>query len=380
MRVCVLTTSLDAFKGGNHLPLFAALPEVEFTIVTGRMKPRDHLFPSNIRCEVIDTYLGPYYYGCADYLFARAVLRRYPPSHSFWKAFDVIHINQMLGPALLRLKETGIPLFFFIHHPVSADREVAIQESSLVERWVWRAKYVLLLRFQRRLCCEIPHVVTVSRMAAERIATDYGCSASSIHIVPNGVDTDLFAPSDLTRSDFDAIAIGSFVHPRKGFRYLLEAYRALSSKGLQIADVGRRSALQQAELQEIPHVRSFGTVPPQELLSLLQRSSVLLSTSLYEGFGLSLIEAMACGRPAYAFSGGAVGEVLTPIDPELVVPLRNTEELVRRVQAFLHLSPEERARRGQSYREEVLRLYPLEKSVRALRQFYVRLSMPRTEV
>lgn len=377
MRVCLLTPVLDAFKGGNHLPLLAALPDVQFTIVTSRMKPRDAVLPDNVQCEIISARLGPYYYGCADWLFGRAVLRRYPADHAFWKQFDAIHLNQTMGPSLLQLQKAGAPLCFFIHHPVSADLDVALQESSFFEGLLWRLKYFFLVRWQKRFCRTLPHLVTVSNTAAERIAADYGCDRSKVSIVPNGVDTTSFTPAgDLTASEFDAIAIGAFIHPRKGFRYLVEVYRELGKSGLRIADVGRRSAEQQAALAEIPNVRVFGNVPQEELVHLMRGSALLLSTSLYEGFGLSLIEALACGRPAFAFDAGAVHEVLSPVDDGLVLPLRDVPELARRATAFLDLLPAERARKGAAYREAVARLYPLERSGSALRTLYAGLQKP----
>lgn len=368
MRVCLLTPVLDAFKGGNHLPLLAACSDVEFTIVTGRTKPKDAVLPGNVRCEIIPARLGPYYYGCADYLFGRAVMNRYPAGDPFWKQFDVIHINQTMGPALLGLRQTGVPVLFFVHHPVSADLAIAIEESSFFSGLIWRLKYFLLRRWQKRFCRSFP-VATVSKTAAQRIASDYGCDVSGIRVVPNGVDTMFFVPA-ADSAEFDAVAIGAFIHPRKGFRYLLDTYRVLSDQGCRIADVGRRSPDQQTALQSIPSVRIFGNVSQPELLSVVQRSSVLLSTSLYEGFGLSLIEALACGRPAFAFDAGAVREVLSPVDPDLVVSLRDTAELSRRVTTFLALPPAERARRGEAYRAAVTRLYSMGQSADALRTAY----------
>lgn len=374
MRVCFLTPYFDAFKGGNHLPLLAALPEVEFTILTNDTKPALPDLPGNVRCETLRARVSSYYYGCADLLFARAVLKHYPASDPFWKQFDVIHINQTMGPALLQLKKAGVPIVFFIHHPVSADRAVALEESSFIGRIFWRLKYWLLVLWQKRFCTLLPTIATVSQTSAKRIAQDYGCPESKITVIPNGIDTTVFTPDDPAFCEFDAIAVGSFVHPRKGFRYLVEVYRELSIKSIRIADVGRRSPEQQAIIRSIKNVRSLGTVPQEKLLSLLRRSSVLLSTSLYEGFGLSLIEALACGRPAFAFDAGAVREVLAPVDPDLVVALRDTDELTRRVQKFLALSPAERAEKGRRYREGVSRLYPLKKSAAALHDLYKKLS------
>lgn len=370
MRVCLLIPTFDAFKGGNHLPLLAAASDIQFTILTAQSRPTRPELPPNVRIEYIRTPLGPYYYGVSDWLFARAVIRRFPASDTFWTGFDVLHLNQTAGPALLRLRSTGVPLCFFVHHPVSADREIVLRESRGFTRLRWRLRYALLLRWQRRFCRILPHVVTVSRTAAEKIARDYGRDVAAIRIVPNGVDAARFVPDLSATAEFDVIAMGSFVHPRKGFRFLLEAYRSLAAKGFRIADVGRRSGEQAEALKAIPAVRMHGTVTDHELLSLLQRSKVLVSTSLYEGFGLSLIEALACGHPAFAFGGGAVTEVLSPVDSGLVVPPEDTAELVRRVSLFLALSTQEQAARGERYRMEVERLYPLSRSADVLRQLY----------
>lgn len=371
MHVCVLIPVLDAFKGGNHLPLFAACKDVRFTILTNHTKPQHPELPENVTVETLHMHLGPYYYGCADWRFARAVLKKYPPNHDFWKQFDVIHINQTMGPALTKLKKTGRPLLFLIHHPVSVDRAVALKESSSwIKKIHWHLKYALLVRFQRRLCRSGVTLATVSRTVANRLAKDYGCGTSLITIIPNGVDGNLFKPGDEATTAFGVIAVGSFLHPRKGFSYLSKIYQALSNDGCRIADVGRRSEAEQKELEMIRGIKNFGMIGQEELITLMQQSSVLLSTSLYEGFGLSLIEALACGRPAFAFAGGAVEEVLCPVDKNLVVPLRDTEEMLRHVRTFLALPEAERRKRGMQYRQTVLERYPLQGSATALQKLY----------
>lgn len=369
MRVCILQTVLDPYKGANHLPLFAAASEVSFTIVCNRNKARKDDLPANVDVITVPGRIGPYYYGCADALFARSVLRRYPASDPFWKSFDVLHLNQVMGPAFRRLQGSGVPVLFTIHHPVTADREIALQESGVIQGILWRLRYALLISWQKRMCSACDRVMTVSKTVSDRLKNEYHCPPDRISIVPNGVDGTVFTPS-AEAPLFDAIALGSFMHPRKGFRYLAEAYRTLAAKGYHIADVGRRSDAQIAELRSIPGVTVHGTVDQATVRSLVQRSSVLISTSLYEGFGLSLIEALACGRPAFAFGGGAVSEVLKGIDPPLVVPVRDTETLVSRVDAFLRLSEKERLERGKQYREAVLRLYPLQDASVTLRNLY----------
>jgi glycosyltransferase involved in cell wall biosynthesis len=370
MRVCVLISFLDVFKGGNHLPLFRALPEIEFTILTNSLSPHGAPLPSNVRVIELKKRLGSYYFGCADRRFAIEVLRQYPVTDSFWKQFDLLHLNQTLSPRFRRLTETGVPVLYALHHPVTADREVALAETASCEKFLWRAKYFFPARWQRTLCRSLPHIMTVSETVRDRLVQDYGCDPRKISIVPNGVDGERFTFAGDQPCDFDVVAVGSFLHPRKGFPYLLQAYRALAQDGRRIADVGKRTHEQREALRNIPCITVFDTVSDVEIISIIRRSAALLSTSLYEGFGLSLIEALACGRPAFAFDAGAVKEVLSPIDPSLVVPLRDSDALVNRVRTFLKLTPAERAEQGRRYREAVLRMYPLARSAEKLSELY----------
>lgn len=370
MNVCILMPVLDPFKGGNHLPLFAACKNTAFTIVCNRSKIHDHELPPNVTVEVIPARIGSYYYGIADALFARSVLKKYPASSSFWKQFDVLHLNQVMGPALRKLSRTGVPTLFLIHHPVTADREIAMSQSKGFSTIHWWLKYWLLVHWQKRMCGVVDRVVTVSKTMQKRIAENYHCSTNRISVVENGVDGSRFAHLPDVDCSFDVIAIGSFVHPRKGFAYLLEVYRQLAQAGYRIADVGRRNDEQRASLAGINGVSLFGTVDEQQLTELVQHSRVLVSSSLFEGFGLSLIEALACGKPAFAFAVGAVPEVLGAIDSSLVIPTKDTGEMVQAVKSYLALSSEQRDEKGQHYRNMVLSRYSLSQSADALESLY----------
>lgn len=369
MYICVLQAVLDPHKGANHLSLFKAAAPNRFMIVCNRSKAKKEDLPKNVEVREIAGRIGPYYYGFADARFASLVLRCFPVASPFWTQFDVLHFNQVMGPKFRKLRKRDIPMLFTIHHPVTVDREVAVRESSWLQGIVWRLKYLRLAAWQRAMCEASTRVMTVSQTVKDRIQKDYGYSADKIEIISNGVDGTVFTP-DPSPPQFDVIALGSFIHPRKGFRYLVEAYRALSAKGYRIADVGRRSDAQIAILSDIPNVTLHGTVDDRTVHALLQRSSVLLSTSLYEGFGLSLIEALACGRPAFAFSAGAVPEVLSRFDPSFIVPTRDTAALVARAEAFLKLPEPERRSKGERYRAAVLARYDITIAAKELHLLY----------
>ncbi|MBT5237314.1 glycosyltransferase family 4 protein [Candidatus Peregrinibacteria bacterium] len=372
MRVCILSQSLDAYKGGNHLPLLAACPNTEFTILTNRTRPKNPDLPSNVSVLTLGERIGSYYYGFADYLYAHYVIKKYPPSDPFWKQFDVIHLNQTMGTKMLQLIKTGVPVLYTVHHPATVDREVAIAESGFVEGLKWRAKYALLVRWQKKLCRKMPHIMTVSETSSKRLQDDYRCPASNIHVVYNGVDGEVFS---LGKKDaqYDTIALGSFIHPRKGFPYLAEVYRKLSAEGKKIADVGRRSQEQQEILSTIPGVTMFGMIEQDQLVSLVQDSKTLVLTALYEGFGLSIIEALSTGRPPFPFDVGAVREVLRPIDETLISSRRDSNAVATKILQYLSLSEEERMSRGQKYRDAVLQEYSIEKAGQSLEGLYNKL-------
>ncbi|MDP6561568.1 MAG: glycosyltransferase family 4 protein [Candidatus Peribacteraceae bacterium] len=360
MHVCVLLNVLDPFKGGNHLPLFAVAADTQFTIVCNRSKCSTEDLPKNVKVVEVPGRIGQYYYGIADFLFARSVLKKYPTSSDFWSQFDVIHLNQTMGPALKKLKEVDVPLLFLIHHPVTADKEVS----------GWILKYAPLIQFQRSMCKTADQIATVSETMKKRIASDYGVTPEKISVVYNGVDGDAFTLTKDTECEFDVIALGSFIHPRKGFPYLLKVYTKLAASGKRIADVGRRSQEQQLALQSIQGVTVLGMVDADTLIHLVRHSRVLISTSLFEGFGLSLIEALACGHPAFAFGVGAVPEVLGSIDETLIITPKDTDAMVSAVEAYMTLDAKEREERGQNYRKLVLERYSLEKSASSLQGLY----------
>ena len=373
MKVCILQTVLDPYKGANHLPLFAAMSDVEFTVVCNRSKVDTADLPSNVSVVTVPAKTGSYYYGFADFFFAYRVLKVYPESGGFWKQFDVIHLNQVMGPALKKLKTTCVPMLFFIHHPVTADRDISVQESSFLEGLQWKLKYALLIRWQQAMCTVADTIATVSQAMSKRISVEYGIDFARISVVLNGVDTAIFTPVADTDFTFDVISAGSFVHPRKGFRYLRDVYTKLSLAGFTVADVGRRTEQQAEQLQKIAGVTCHGTVEGSQLVDLMRHSRVLVSTSLFEGFGLSLIEALACGHPAFAFDVGAVPEVLGKVDASLTVPVRNTEAMVQSIVSYLENSVDEKIRLGKAYRKAVQKHFSLDQSAAALQDVYINL-------
>jgi glycosyltransferase involved in cell wall biosynthesis len=228
--------------------------------------------------------------------------------------FDVVHDNQSLGDGLLAIAELGIPVVATVHHPITRDRVLDVAAAKwwrkpLVRRWYGFAE------MQKQVARQIPELLTVSSSSAADIAEDFGVAPDQLHVVPLGVNTELFRPSE-TRVRNRIIAIASADVPLKGVSHLLHAVARLRVE--RDLDVQLVSKLEPngptekliAELGISDIVHSSSGLTDNELADLLASAEVACIPSLYEGFSLPAVEAMASGTPIVASRAGALPEVV----------------------------------------------------------------------
>ena len=232
--------------------------------------------------------------------------------------FDVVHDNQTLADGILDLQRAGLPVVTTIHHPITRDLTVALAGEP---RWWWRLmirRWHRFLGMQSRVAARLRHIVTVSRCSAADIATDFGVLPGALHVVPNGVDTELFKPlPSVTRKPGQIIATASADAPLKGLPVLLHAFNRLveADPGRQLVLIARPKAGGDTEalierLGLFDHIRFVGDASHEEINRLYAESAVAVVPSLYEGFGLPAVEAMAAGIPLVSSDGGALAEVV----------------------------------------------------------------------
>lgn len=370
-KICFISAGLDLFKGGGYY-LADIMPRLkndfDIMLLTGYLNTRGEKLDYDIR--IIKTRRFPYYYGLYDYFFARNAVK-YLKSIIKKERIDIIHLNQIVGSPILKLKKLNIPIVYTVHHPASADRSIAVEESKcLKEKLIWKIKYFLIIRAQKKIVRNFDNILTVSNRAAERVARDYKIPLSKIKVIYNGINVSLFMSRGTeTKKENAVISVGSYLHPRKGFKYLFEVYKKLDKHGgIRIFDVGRRSKEQIEQLKTLRNIEIFGTVSYDEMVRLYSKSKVYISTSLYEGFGFSLIEAMSCGTPALAFSVGGTSEVLDKISPELKIAPRNTEQMAKKVLEIMNdpRFPE----KAEIYRQKVKENFDLEKIYKEFKNLY----------
>ena len=255
--------------------------------------------------------------------------------------FDVVHDNQTLADGILDLQRAGFPVVTTIHHPITRDLKVALAGEP---QWWWRLmirRWHRFLGMQARVAAELRHIVTVSRCSAADIATDFGVLPGALHVVPNGVDTQLFRPlPSVARNPRQMIATASADAPLKGLPVLLRAFKKLVE-----ADPSRRLVLiarpkpggdTEALIKDLglaDHIRFVGDASHEDINRLYAESAVAVVPSLYEGFGLPAVEAMAAGVPLVSSDGGALAEVVA--DGGLLVPAGDSDALAENLERVL---------------------------------------------
>jgi glycosyltransferase involved in cell wall biosynthesis len=195
-------------------------------------------------------------------------------------------------------------------------------------------KYDLLRMFYgrvvvRQLAHRQDHIVTVSRDTAQDVARFFRVPAAKITVIHNGLAHDRFSPAGAAEARAHVtqrhginqpffLYVARLEHPAKNHARLIAAFNRFKTESPSpwqlvlcgsdwhgaevIHDLVRRSPFQQ-------DIRVMGFVSDADLPTWYRAATVFVYPSLFEGFGLPPLEAMACGCPVLASSLGAVGEV-----------------------------------------------------------------------
>jgi glycosyltransferase involved in cell wall biosynthesis len=273
------------------------------------------------------------------------------------RPFDVVHDNQTLAYGVWLMKARGKAVVATIHHPRELNRQTDLAELRSVRRRVSSIiQYPWLM--QRFVASRLDAVVTDSQASAHAIQRAYGVRADRVRVVYIGVDGDVFRRLEIEREPHGLLFVGNPDDSNKGVRYLLEAMRLLRNDlPVHLTIVQRPGSTEARRL--VARLGLFGrvtfleslTVP--ELVREYNRAELLVSPSIYEGFGLPAAEAMACETPVLATTGGALPEVVAQGEAGWLVPPGDAPALAGSIRLLLG-DPGLRERLGRAGRQSVL--------------------------
>lgn len=260
--------------------------------------------------------------------------------------FDIVHDNQVLAYGMLGIKRLGLPLVTSIHHPISVDRKIELEQAKGFSKFTKRRWYSFV-RMQARVARKVGIVMTGSQSSRADILRDFKVPEPNVRVIPLGVDTRLFYPRPAPRVPGSIVAVASADSPVKGIPTLLRAFAKLVTERNAVLTVVGRPAPNGpterliGELSLGDSVRFVTGISDGELAELVASSEIAVVPSLYEGFSLPAVEHMASGTPLIASRTGALPEVTG--DAAMLVSPGDPEELAATL-AQLQDSPRERHR------------------------------------
>jgi glycosyltransferase involved in cell wall biosynthesis len=234
------------------------------------------------------------------------------------REFDLVHDNQCLGTGLARLVDDGWPVVTTLHHPITVDRDLDLAHASGWWRRFTLRRWYGFVDMQTRVARRMPRHITVSESSKRDIVAQMGIPATRLHVVPVGVDPETFRPRPgVTRVPGRIMTTASADVPMKGLAPLLEALAKVRTERddahlVVIGKVKGKSRIP-ALIDRLAlggAVTFVSGVTTQRIVDLYAEAEVAAVPSLYEGFSLPAIEAMACGVPIVATTGGALPEVV----------------------------------------------------------------------
>ena len=194
------------------------------------------------------------------------------------------------------------------------------------EHHLWQNKIFFEIMLPRFLQ-QADAIIAVSRNTKRDALRVLNLPPEKIHVISEGIDAQFAPVTDLqqlaaVRQRYNlpqrfVLTVGT-LEPRKNHTMLLHAFGALlaAEPDVVLAIAGKRGWLYQDFLAALdnsglePHVRLLNRVPDADLPALMSAASVFAFPSLYEGFGLPPLEAMACGTPVLCSTAASLPEVV----------------------------------------------------------------------
>jgi glycosyltransferase involved in cell wall biosynthesis len=201
---------------------------------------------------------------------------------------------------------------------------------------------------------QLAHHIFVASSMTRRSLLDAGVPIEKISVVPYGAPIDYFQPRPKPDAVFRALFVGR-VGPRKGIHYLLPAWESLRLPNAELVLVGVNECPESWLAQYSGLFQYHPSVPHASLAAHYNSANVFVFPSLVEGFGLVLLEAMACGIPIITTPNTAGPDIITDGVEGFIVPIRDIAALKEKLEWCYH-HPNQLADMGHAARHKAEQL------------------------
>lgn len=269
---------------------------------------------------------------------------------------DIIHTNSWNGFAFKR-KDTK--LIVTVHHCVS-DPEYQSYKSMM------QAAYhdLLINRYEAHSIQTADCVVAVSKYTADKVQSLF--NITQVRVIYNGIDTDYFSPGDTRKKParFRLLFVGNPTR-RKGFDLLRPIVEKLGGEYelFYTGSPGKMPFVKQA------NVHATGILQKDDLLQAYRDCDAMLFPSRLEGFGYSVCEAMACGKPVITSDNSSLSEIIRHGETGLLCKTDNVDEFCAAAR-LLASDPVLAEKMGKAARVHVMENFTLGKMVDEYTRLY----------
>ena len=277
--------------------LIESRPDDQFLLIFDRVPPSEFAWGDNVEtCHLLPPARRPWLFDLwYDYSLTWKL--------KSWKADLFVSTDGYIS------RRTNVPQLNVIH-----DINFEHNPEWLPKRYAnhFRNRFPEYARLATKLC-------TVSEYSRQDIAKTYGVDPDSISIIPNAPSED-FKPSENKSSESPYIVFVGSLHPRKNVPGMVKAFEQYRKLGgtYELLIVGEN--MWRDERYQANGVRYSGRLNDEKLVEAISNAEAMLYLPFFEGFGVPIVEAMACGVPVVASNCTSVPEVCGSAAAALVDP------------------------------------------------------------
>ena len=242
-----------------------------------------------------------------------------------------IHIH--CGPGgiflLRKIRKTKIVAIF--HHTYW-------QQKEYIKEQRWKRIFCI---FEKATLKKADKIICVSKDTKDVIVEQYKIPKKKVIVIPNVVDTKEYFPIEAIEKIPNSLLYVGRLDERKGIKFLVKTYSSLAKSSpyikLYIIGKGPYTSYIQDEIEknQLTNIRPLGFVLQEDLNEWYNKVSCFICPSIFEGFGITVIEAMAAGTPVIATNVNGIRTILSDGYNGYLVDYNDISNLIQKIQLVL---------------------------------------------
>ncbi len=279
-----------------------------------------------------------------DHFVAKRIQKQHHQKENiFWGFQGSCHAT------LKKAKELGLTSYCELAtaHVVSA-KQILGEEAKLHKEWAHTIDNLEFPDYYERRLVEEPHLATKTIAASsftKSTLLDVGIAEENILYLPLGFDLDYIPYKEKVSSDIEKrtlkLLYAGTVTQRKGIKYLLETLKELNTRDVELHIVGGIQGNDAALNQYKGLFHYHPPVSQQELFEMYDQFDALVLPTIFEGFGLVIVEAMAAGLPVITTPHSIGPELIVNDENGYIIPIRDIEALKKAIMQLREKSESE---------------------------------------